>query len=277
MQVTRLRVHPVKSLAGFDVDAARVQPWGLEGDRRWSVVDPDGEPITAREANGLLGLTAVSEDGGVTLRDRRGAALRVQEPTEAAPVPVGHSRQGTALPAGGRADDWLTDRIGRPARLMWQPDPRVRSVNPAHGGRPGDVVSLADVGPLLLASESSMAQLNRWTDEDAPELDILRFRPNVIVDGDPDAPFAEDGWPFVRLGDVRFRVSGVCDRCVMTTIDPVTLVRGKEPIRTLAKHRRWDGKTWFGVWLVPDLAASAADPVIRVGDPVVADGDTSAV
>ena len=42
----------------------------------------------------------------------------------------------------------------------------------------------------------------------------------------------------------------------MTTIDPVSLARGKEPIRTLAKHRNWDGKTWFGVWLIPDLAAS---------------------
>ena len=96
---------------------------------------------------------------------------------------------------------------------------------------------------------------------------MLRFRPNVIIDGDPDAPFAEDGWPFVQLGDVRFRVSGTCDRCVMTTIDPVTLARGKEPIRTLAKHRKWDGKTWFGIWLVPDLEGSPAD-VIAVGDEV---------
>ena len=58
MQVTRLRVYPVKSFAGVDVDSAAVLPWGLEGDRRWAVVDPDGEPITAREANELLGLTA---------------------------------------------------------------------------------------------------------------------------------------------------------------------------------------------------------------------------
>ena len=98
---------------------------------------------------------------------------------------------------------------------------------------------------------------------------MLRFRPNVVVDGEPGEPFAEDAWPFVRLGDVRFRVNGVCDRCVMTTIDPVSLARGKEPIRTLAKHRKWDGKTWFGVWLIPDLAASPADAVVAVGDAVL--------
>jgi uncharacterized protein YcbX len=270
VKVTRIRIHPVKSLAGYDVAAASVEPWGLAGDRRWAVVDADGEPITAREAGALLGLTAVTgHDGALTLEDREGDSLRIPEPRAAAPVAVGHSRQGTALPAGDEADAWLTERLSRTARLIWQPDPRVRSVNPAHGGLPGDRVSLADVGPLLLASESSMAQLNRWTDAETPELDILRFRPNVIVDGDAAAPFAEDAWPAVTLGDVRFRVSGVCDRCVMTTIDPVTLVRGKEPIRTLAKHRKWNGKTWFGVWLVPDLTASPERAVVRVGDGVV--------
>ncbi|MET0812563.1 MAG: MOSC N-terminal beta barrel domain-containing protein, partial [Microbacterium sp.] len=71
MQVTRLRVYPIKSFAGDDVGSAAVEPWGLEGDRRWAVVDPTGEPITAREANGLLGLTAkIQTDGGLLLGDR---------------------------------------------------------------------------------------------------------------------------------------------------------------------------------------------------------------
>lgn len=273
MQVTRVRVHPVKSFAGLDVDSARVMPWGLDGDRRWAVVDADGEPITAREVNGLLGLTAEPDGASALLLGERGseARLRVAAPVDAEPIAVGHSRQRTALPAGADADAWISARIGRPARLVWQPDPTARPVNPKHGGLPGDHVSLADVGPLLLASESSLAQLDAWTDEETPPLDILRFRPNVVIDGDPHAPFAEDAWPFVRIGGVRFRVSGTCDRCVMTTIDPVSLVRGKEPIRTLARHRRWDGKTFFGVWLVPDLTGSAADPAIRVGDEVVPD------
>ena len=270
--MTRLRVYPVKSFAGLDIDSARVLPWGLADDRRWAVVDPDGEPVTAREANVLLSLTAeVLDDGGLLLaeRDREVEPLRVTLPESVDPIAVGHSRQGAALPAGADADAWLTARLGRSVRLVWQPDPMVRSVSPSHGGQPDDRVSLADVGPLLLANESSLAQLNRWTDDETPLLDMLRFRPNVVVDGDPDQPFAEDAWPFVQLGEVRFRVSGVCDRCVMTTIDPVSLARGKEPIRTLAKHRRWDGKTWFGVWLVPDLAAAPANATVAVGDTVL--------
>ena len=49
----------------------------------------------------------------------------------------------------------------------------------------------------------------------------------------------------------------------MTTIEPRTLVRGKEPIATLSRHRKWDGKTWFGTRLVP-----LGSGLLRVGDEV---------
>lgn len=91
---------------------------------------------------------------------------------------------------------------------------------------------------------------------------MLRFRPNVVIDG--EAPFAEDSWPRVRIGEVEFRTAEVCDRCVMTTIDPETLATGKEPVRTLARYRHWDGKTWFGTRLVP-----LGEGELRVGDEVV--------
>jgi len=262
MRVTRIRLHPVKSLAGYDVGSATVLPWGLDGDRRWAVVDPTGQPVTAREHSGMLGLTAEAlAGGGVLLDDPRagGDPLPLDPPHDAEPIRVGYSRQAAALPAGAEADDWLSVRLGRPVRLVWQADPRSRTVNPVNGGLPGDRMSLADAGPLLLASEASLARFNQWTDPETAPLDMLRFRPNIVIDG--DEPFAEDAWPFVDLGDVRFRVSGVCDRCVMTTIDPVTLARGKEPIRTLAKYRRWDGKTWFGIRLVPKNLGE-----LRVGD-----------
>jgi hypothetical protein len=54
---------------------------------------------------------------------------------------------------------------------------------------------------------------------------------------------------------------------VITTLDPDTAASGKEPIATLSRHRRWDGKTWFGVNLVPDVARGDVVP-IDVGDEV---------
>ena len=264
MQVTRIRLYPVKSLAGVDVRSASVRQWGLDGDRRWGVIDANGTPVTARERNRMLALRAEPlDDGGAGTG--AGEPLRVDPPTDAAPIPVGHSRQGEALPAGEEADDWLSTRIGGPVRLVWQPDPLARVISERHGGRPGEGLSLADAGPLLLATEASLAQLDAWTGDDIAPLDMVRFRPNVVVDG--DVPFAEDDWSMVELGSVRYRVTEICDRCVMTTIDPVTIARGKEPIRTLAKHRRWEGATWFGIRIVP-LLEPAASATLAVGDQV---------
>jgi uncharacterized protein YcbX len=202
-------------------------------------------------------------------------------PVGADPVPVSHSRQAYARLAAAGVNDRLTDRIGMAVRLVWQDDPAVRTLAEDKAGLQGEHLSLADAGPLLLAREASMAQLNAWiaADADLPDvpgpdpadvstgtgageaLDIVRFRPNVVIDG--EEPFAEDAWPTVRIGSLTFRTTMVCDRCVMTTIDPITLAGGKEPIRTLARYRRWDRKTWFGTRLVP-----LGTGTIRVGDPV---------
>jgi uncharacterized protein len=53
----------------------------------------------------------------------------------------------------------------------------------------------------------------------------------------------------VRIGSGEFRFAEQCDRCVLTTIDPTTLVSGKEPLSTLAGEREWHHKTFFGIRL----------------------------
>ncbi len=273
MIVTGLRVYPVKSLGGATVPSADVEPQGLAGDRRWCLVDEAGEVVTARECHALLRLTAeVVDEDTIRVTDRAdGASILVDTPLGLGPVPISLSRLPFASPADADVGEWIGERVGRRLRLVWQEDPTSRPISGAHGGQPGDLLSMADTGPLLLASEASMARLNEWIAQDAggpdpvdldPDdlsdtttppapgpLDILRFRPNVVIDG--DEPFAEDAWGTVRIGAVDFRQTGLCDRCVMTTIDPVTLAGGKEPIRTLARHRRWEGSTWFGTRLLP--------------------------
>lgn len=287
MRVTSLRIYPVKSLAGLAVDQADVEPWGLARDRRWGVFSEDGESVTSRQLHHMLGLRAELVDAAtIRIIDREGGFLDVEEPIGGTPTPVTLTGQESAVPAKSEAHDWLSRRVGHPVRLLWQPDPTQRPIAEKHGGLPGDSLSFADDGPLLLVTEASMAQLNTWIRDDAgtpdvPDLDpgdlsgnatptadgftplsIVRFRPNVVVDG--ESPFAEDGWTSVRIGDVEFRTTVRCDRCVMTTIDPVSLAGGKEPIRTLARRRRWDGKTWFGIRLAPVTTG-----VISVGDPVI--------
>jgi uncharacterized protein YcbX len=268
--LSAITVYPVKSTRGTSLTQAVVEPWGLAQDRRWMVIDAKGDKVNVQRYHHLQAITATPTGTGLDLAAPGAASLSISVPTAGEPVSVSLSRVGHALSAGPVVDDWMSTVLGFPARLVWLDDPSRRSVSAKHGGKPGDTLSLADTGPLLLGSATSMAQLNSWIAETAAERDepepepltIDRFRPNVVVTGE-FAPFAEDDWVGVRIGDLEFRASERCDRCATTTIDPWILRSGKEPIRTLARHRKSDGSTWFGVRLVPVNVG-----VLRVGDPV---------
>ncbi|CAM2754667.1 MOSC N-terminal beta barrel domain-containing protein [Skermania piniformis] len=230
-----------------------VEPWGLRDDRRWALVDRDGRAVTARTHQTLLLVSARCTATGITASAAGRDDLTVPFPT--GPVePVRHFRKTMmTVPAGRSADTWFTELLDEPVRLMYQADPRTRPVDPEFG-RPDDRVSLADGYPLLLASTSSLAALNAWiaTGPYAAEgpMDMRRFRPNLVVDGAP--AWAEDDWRRIRIGAAEFRVVKGCNRCVLTTVDPDTAARGREPLVTLAQHRQWDRSVWFASNLIPD-------------------------
>ncbi|MFB4282341.1 MOSC domain-containing protein [Nonomuraea sp. MTCD27] len=262
MRLVGIWIYPLKSGAGSPVPEAAVERWGLAGDRRWAVVDEAGDNLWLGEYPRMASVRARNaDDGGLLLSASGMPGLHVPPATGEA-VPVGFTGLDRAIDAGGDAHDWFTRLLGRPARLVWLDDPGRRTIDPSHGGLPGEVVTFAWDAPLLLTSAASLRVLDGQIGGDGP-LDMARFRPNVVIDD--VEPYAEDSWTEVRIGEIDFRVSELCDRCAVTTIDPVTLVKGKEPIRTLAKHRRWDGKTWFGIRLVPKNAGR-----LRLGDPVIA-------
>jgi uncharacterized protein YcbX len=267
MTLAAINRFPIKSCRGAAVAEAVVEPWGLAGDRRWLVVDEDGVLLTAREhPRLLLVVPGFGPDGGLHLASPDAPDLAVPMPTgdELVPVRVWNSEL-LAAPAGLEAAAWFSKIVGRSARLVYLDDPTRRHPNPKWA-EPTDYVSFADGYPLLLATTGSLGQLNDWIAEgpraDEGPLPMIRFRPNVVIDGSP--PWAEDGWRRLRIGAATFRSVKGCDRCVMTMTDPETARRGKEPIATLARHRQWDGATWFGMNLIPDTAGAT----IRIGDDV---------
>lgn len=269
MHLDSLHTYPVKSCHRLDHHGSpvTVEPWGLAGDRRWLIVDPAGVGITQREEPTLATINpAPGAGGGLTLRAAGAPELPVAAPTgEPHRVRV-HRDELTATPAGSAADEWLTGVLGRPARLMWLDDPARRPVDPAYGTA-ADRVSFADAYPLLLTNTASLGAVNDWlraAGSDEGPLPMTRFRPNLVIAAAD--PWVEDSWLGGRLaiGAVTFRVVKACGRCVMTTTDQETGVRGKEPLRTLARHRTVNQKVIFGVNAIPDPPYGE----ITAGDPV---------
>jgi MOSC domain-containing protein len=258
MIVSELWRYPVKSLGGEALDRAEVEPWGIGGDRRWMLIDPAGQALCGSRHPRLVTVTAA---GSLRLRAAGHPDLEVAEPVGGRAVEVGLRGVGRALAAGAAADAWLRAVLDLDVRLVWLDDPARRPMSERHGGLPGDVLSLADAAPLLLTTAPSLRRLNSWIAGPEP-LAMPRFRPNLVVDGQMPA-FAEDGWHTLQIGEVGFRFAELCDRCAVTMVDPITGVRGKEPIRTLAAHRRWDRHVWFGIRIVP-----VGRGTIAVGDPV---------
>ncbi|MCF6377608.1 MOSC domain-containing protein [Nocardioides KLBMP 9356] len=275
MRLTGINVHPLKSGAIRPVRSIEVGPAGLRGDRTWMVVDGEGSLVSAREAHGLFHVVPDTPDTDPAV----GRALRLRAPglpdlhldrPAGEPEPVRlFSLDLGAVPAGAHADEWVRAALGRDdVRLVWCDDPTRRTLQPGFS-RPGDHATFPDSFPVTVASQASMRRLGDWIletalehGEQAPEpLPIERFRANLVVDG--DEPFAEDRWTSLIVGGVPFRVTKPVGRCVMTTIDAGSLTTAKEPIRTLARHRRVDGKTLFAMHLVPDGSGT-----LTVGDEV---------
>ncbi len=263
MHLSAIHIFPVKGLRGVSVTSARVEPWGLAGDRRWMLVDAKGRFITQREESRLAVIAAAPEGDGIRLSAAGRPDLILAPPATPSriDVTVWRSTVSAAL-VGPVADTWLKEALGFPCRLVHMDDPaHARSVNPEFGTAE-DRVSFADGYPLLVANAASLRDLAARSA--MPTLGMDRFRPNIVVEG--AEAWAEDGWREIRVGSALFAAVKPCSRCVVTTIDQATGYRDQrdEPLRTLLSYRRDKrGQPIFGQNLIP-----RGGDKIRVGDPV---------
>ncbi|MCP3964492.1 MAG: MOSC domain-containing protein [bacterium] len=94
-----------------------------------------------------------------------------------------------------------------------------------------------DAFPLSLITTQTIARLGEIA---GAELDVERFRPNILVEATDEAPFAEDAWVgrVLRIGGMRMRVDKRDGRCVVITIDPVTTQRSPAVLRAVARDRQ---------------------------------------
>jgi uncharacterized protein len=254
-----LYVYPIKSASGIPLEASDVDGRGLRHDRRWMLVDESDRFISQREVPRMALIRVQLERDGLVVDAPGMPSLEVplQPPAGRLMLARAWDNLVETLPVGADTDRWFSEFLGASCKLVCLPEESVRPVDPAYG-RSGDRVGLADGFPFLLISEASLADLNARLERPVP---MNRFRPNLVVRG--CEPFAEDGWRLVRIGRITFRVVKPCARCAITTVDPRTAATGKEPLRTLARFRRFGTKVLFGQNLIHDKKGS-----LRTGDPI---------
>ena len=262
LTLTGLYLYPVKSLGGYAVPAADVTARGLRHDRRWLLVDERNRFMTQRQQPELALLAVAPAYNGFLITHRqRLDLLPLFIPFEATParslfVTVWDDMLW-AWRGAPEADEWLTEALGRPCRLVYMSDMVRRDVEPALNPE-GQLVSFADGYPFLLVGEAALADLNTRLPQPVP---LDRFRPNLVFGG--GAPYEDDAWKTFRIGDVPFRAVRGCGRCVLTTIDQATATKSPmgEPLRTLATYRQVEHSTLFGQNVTgPDVGR------LRVGD-----------
>lgn len=257
-------VYPIKACGAVALESATLHTHGLAGDRRYMLVGADGTFLSQR-THPELARVRCSLEG-----ERIGAAVPERAPLDLPRQFTGDQRRQVTIwrdvvqaqvhPEGSA---WFSALLQEPVQLVYVGDDDLRQVNPERA-RPGERVAFADGYPLLLTSESSLEELNRVASEPVP---MERFRPNLVVSGWP--PYAEDSLTDLCIGDVPLFMPKLCDRCVVTTTDQLTGQRHAEPLRALAKTRRWDQKVWFGANLIPRGAGqlSVGQVVIRLDPP----------
>ena len=263
--VAALHVYPVKGLKGVDVSEARATARGLEFDRRFMVVDREGNFLSQREYPKMA--TIWTDIAGDELLLSAPDAEEVGVPL----IPTGPATKRVrvwksvvdASPVSEAADRFLSTYLGMACRLVYMPDTTRRLSNPQYAG-PEKLVSFADGYAYLVIGTASLTDLNRRMGERGqPPLPMNRFRPSIVVAG--SEAYAEDSWGEIRVGSARLAGVKPCGRCQVTTTDQSTgEVQGPEPLATLSTYR---DSAEFGVMFGMNCVMLEAGS-IRVGDEV---------
>jgi uncharacterized protein YcbX len=237
VHVTQLWRYPVKSMIGRQVDTVELSPLGIVGDRRWAVRDLERGGIRgAKQLGPLMQCRAVEVDaesdtpiGQVEIEFRDGRRLRSDDPAIDAALSafLGRTVRLESLPG---ADDLDHFRRGAPDhadpleefRAVMGRDPDEPLPDPSVF--PPEIFEFEsppgthhDAWPLLVMTTSALRSLAEALPDSV--VDVLRFRPSILVDTGELEGHPEFGWRHrsMRVGTAELELLDPCPRCVMVT------------------------------------------------------------
>ena len=250
--LSEIWIYPVKSLGGMALTEAKVEPRGLQHDRRWMLVDETGRFVSQREIPAMVLLGTAIEPGHLVVFVKNEPAESIRIPLEISPEAHPAIEVGIwgdcceALVLPGAISEWFSDQLHQSLRLVHMPDSTRRWADGQYAP-PGQHVSFADGYPILIIGQASLDDLNSRMEQPLP---MERFRPNFVFTG--GQAFEEDNWREFEISGQRFLGVKPCARCIIPTIDQQTGERAAEPLKTLNTFRKQDSKILFGqnvVWL----------------------------
>ncbi len=253
-----IHLYPIKSTLDHPVSQAVVQTQGLAFDREFMLTEPNGKFISARKEAALYHFSAIPVPFGLYITHNDGSRLVVnyRDFIQSQDCEV----WGTEFASFVAADEinrWFSEKVGRNVQLRWLGEQSQRRIKRF----PDNPLSFADGYPLLLTNTKSLEALENHCPH---PIKMAQFRPNIVIEG--NAPFEEQQWDKIRIGEVTFLHTKPCERCVLTTRDPDNneLHPQMEPFRTLKKvNPNEEGKPIFGINLLPLNSG-----IIRVEDKV---------
>ena len=251
-RVAWLHVAPIKALAIESRDRVYIGPLGVEGDRRFCIVETDTRKmINAKRIPLLVAVRPELSAEYLTLDLPNRAQVR-GEVALGDPLTITiFDRPCEARTVTGPFSAALTQVAQREVMLV-RLEHEGEGVDRFDGG-----------GAASLLSEASLAAIAEAGGANGP-VDPRRFRMLVGVSGVP--AHAEDDWigSPVQVGNAVLVPKGNVGRCAVTSVDPDT---GKSDFDTLAALAKYRGekvtteKLPFGVW------ARVAQPgAVAVGD-----------
>lgn len=261
MQVSNLYIYPIKSLGAISLQQSKIDRFGLQHDRRWMLVDEDGQFVTQRRHAELCFFDVRSYEGAFQITNRKHTQFELELPLNKVSgqkqlVTVWKDTINAEL-VDPKIDEMFSQVLGQSVRLVKMPADGNRPVDPGYAP-PGTVTAFSDGFPLLLIGQTSLDHLNAKLQL---PIDMLRFRPNIVFTN--GEPHQEDTFQTFQISETGFKAVKPCSRCVVTTIDPESALRSPEPLRTLSRYRLQDGKVMFGMNVL-----ALSEGFLQVGDTI---------
>ena len=260
-KLSEIIIYPVKSLPGISLQESFVEERGLQYDRRWMIVNSENIFITQRLFPKMVFIDVSIRSGKLIFRNRNKSVENLElslteYPEKKTNVEVWDDKC-ESVEYSQEINDWFSEALETKCKLVYMPNTTERKTSVKYFFDSKNV-SFADGYPFLVIGEESLKFLNSKL---INKVSMSQFRPNLVFSGGEEHD--EDKWNKVRIGDLNFSVGKPCARCVITTINPQDGNKNKEPLATLSKYRKFNGKVMFG-----QNAISYSEGVIRLGDKI---------